>query len=212
MKKINILVVAVLLSLTLSLTLSATAATLTRQLQLGMSGSDVSSLQSFLAQDPTIYPQGLITGYFGTLTRNAVINFQARNGISTVGRVGPITLAAINAQMVLGMGTGTQSDPAPWLSNISVNTSSNSATISWNTNENATGRVHYNSSPLSVSESYTDVFVNGGYVTQQDNNMNAYKNISLSGLQSNTTYYYMIYTKDASGNVTVSWPSTFRTQ
>ena len=34
------------------------AATLNRQLELGMSGSDVSDLQTFLAQDPTIYPQG----------------------------------------------------------------------------------------------------------------------------------------------------------
>ncbi len=207
MRKINILVVAVILSLTLSLTLSATAATLTRQLQLGMSGSDVSTLQGFLAQDPTIYPQGLITGYFGTLTRNAVIKFQARNGISTVGRVGPVTLTAINAQL-----NSVQSDPAAWISNVSINPSYNDTTISWNTNENTTGRIHYSSSPLNVSESYDDVFVNGGYVTQNDTNMNTYKSISLSGLQSNTTYYYMIYTKDASGNVTVSWPSTFKTR
>lgn len=205
MKKLNILVVAVLLSLTLAITSSA--ATLTRQLQIGMSGSDVSTLQSFLAQDINIYPQGLITGYFGFLTKAAVSNFQARNGILAIGRVGPITLAAINARM-----DATQSDPASVLSNIGVSSSINSAVVSWNTNENAVGRVYYGISPLSVTESFDDVFVSGGFVTQTDTSMNTYKNISLTGLQSNTTYYYMIYTKDASGNVTVSWPGTFRTQ
>jgi len=68
------------------LAFTANAATLTRQLELGMRGDDVSSLQTFLAQDVTIYPQGLVTGYFGSLTKSAVSNFQARNGISTVGR------------------------------------------------------------------------------------------------------------------------------
>lgn len=205
MKKLNILVVAVLLSLTLAITSSA--ATLTRQLQIGMSGSDVSTLQSFLAQDINIYPQGLITGYFGSLTKAAVARFQALNGILAIGRVGPITLAAINARM-----DATQSDPASVLSNIGVSSSINSAVVSWNTNENAVGRVYYGVSPLSVTESFDDVFVSGGFVTQTDTSMNTYKNISLTGLQSNTTYYYMIYTKDASGNVTVSWPGTFRTQ
>src|SRR3989338_7152445 len=77
----------------------APAATLNRQLQVGMSGSDVSALQTFLAADVTLYPQGLVTGYFGNLTKAAVSNFQSRNGISPVGRVGPVTLAVLNAQM-----------------------------------------------------------------------------------------------------------------
>src|SRR6185436_15994829 len=83
------------------------ADTLNRELQKGMSGSDVSALQTFLAQDNTIYPQGLVTGYFGPLTFSAVSNFQSRNGIATVGRVGPITLAEINRQMASGMGGST---------------------------------------------------------------------------------------------------------
>src|SRR6185436_11962914 len=80
-----------------ALPLVASAATLDRQLEFGMSGSDVSTLQTFLALDTSIYPQGLVTGYFGPLTRAAVINFQAKNGIATVGRVGPITLVALNS-------------------------------------------------------------------------------------------------------------------
>ena len=41
----------------------ASADALYRQLSIGMSGSDVSSLQTFLATDSTIYPQGLVTGH-----------------------------------------------------------------------------------------------------------------------------------------------------
>lgn len=77
----------------------AYASLLYRELQLGMSGSDVSSLQTFLAKDKTIYPKGQVTGYFGTATKSAVINFQKKNGISAIGRVGPATLKVLNKQM-----------------------------------------------------------------------------------------------------------------
>jgi hypothetical protein len=66
---------------------------ITRDLSLGAQGADVSQLQSLLSQDPTIYPQGSITGYFGPLTQQAVIRFQEKYGISAsaTGFVGPIT-------------------------------------------------------------------------------------------------------------------------
>ena len=41
------------------------ADTFNRELSFGMSGSDVSVLQTYLAHDASIYPQGLVTGYFG---------------------------------------------------------------------------------------------------------------------------------------------------
>lgn len=74
---------------------STRADTLYRELEVGMSGSDVSSLQTFLAKDKTLYPEGKVTGYFGSLTKRAVLNFQRRNGIQAIGRVGPLTLSAI---------------------------------------------------------------------------------------------------------------------
>ena len=40
-------------------------------------GEDVERLQMFLAdQGPEIYPDGLVTGWFGLLTREAVVRFQ----------------------------------------------------------------------------------------------------------------------------------------
>ena len=49
----------------------------------GDSGEGVRQLQIFLkAQGPEIYPEGLITGYFGSLTQKAVQRFQEKYGIA----------------------------------------------------------------------------------------------------------------------------------
>lgn len=59
--------------------------------------SDVSCLQAFLAsQGGGIYPEALVTGYFGPLTKAAVIRFQQRWLIPATGFVGPLTRAKIN--------------------------------------------------------------------------------------------------------------------
>ncbi len=56
-------------------------------LQSGDNGDNVRILQSFLAQDTTIYPEGLTTGYFGLRTGDAVRKFQARNGLPQTGNL-----------------------------------------------------------------------------------------------------------------------------
>jgi peptidoglycan hydrolase-like protein with peptidoglycan-binding domain len=53
-------------------------------------------LQTVLAEHDSIYPEKLVTGYFGPLTRSAVSRFQADNGLAAVGRVGPLTLRKLN--------------------------------------------------------------------------------------------------------------------
>ena len=77
---------------------------LTRQLREGMSGDDVKLLQEILATDPDIYPEGLKTGYFGPLTKNAVKRFQKIAGFEQPGQVGPKTLAKINELLAEGAG------------------------------------------------------------------------------------------------------------
>jgi hypothetical protein len=52
---------------------------LTRDLKVGDTGDDVTLLQTWLKQDPVIYPQGTVTGSFGNYTRQAVIRFQERH-------------------------------------------------------------------------------------------------------------------------------------
>jgi hypothetical protein len=60
-------------------------------LKYGMKDSQVSILQTQLKSDPTVYPEGLVTGYFGPLTLKAVKAFQAKYNIITTGYVGPLT-------------------------------------------------------------------------------------------------------------------------
>ena len=71
----------------------------------GSKGSNVTALQQFLARDPSIYPEGTVSGYYGALTTTAVQRFQVKyNIVSTgspsttgYGRVGPKTLEVINS-------------------------------------------------------------------------------------------------------------------
>lgn len=199
---------SLVLLLSLVITGTAHADTLYRQLEVGMKGSDVAALQTFLATDITLYPQGLVTSYFGFLTKSAVANFQSRNGLPAVGRVGPATLPIINAQM---NGTVTVSaESAPAIYGARADVSRNGAQIVWATNEAAKGVVYYSSSPLSTYENVNSVSVNGT-LAMTDENFRGAQNVSISGLQASTIYYYMIYTTDQQGNVSVTWPSTFKT-
>jgi len=77
---------------------------LTQTLVRGMFSEEVKELQKFLAQNPEIYPAGLITGYFGALTEQAVKKFQEMNGLPPVGIVGPLTRSLINEAFASGGG------------------------------------------------------------------------------------------------------------
>ena len=68
---------------------------LTRSLTRGASGDDVRKLQEFLAKDKEVYPDGLITGFFGPLTEGAVKKWQKKHGIEALGIVGPQTRAKL---------------------------------------------------------------------------------------------------------------------
>ena len=59
--------------------------------------SAVSCLQQFLkSQGSDIYPEGFVTGFFGNLTKTAVINFQKKYNILQTGFVGILTREKIN--------------------------------------------------------------------------------------------------------------------
>lgn len=47
-------------------------------LKVGSRGDEVRELQKCLAEDPSIYPEGEITGYFGETTKKVVIRFQEK--------------------------------------------------------------------------------------------------------------------------------------
>ena len=93
---------------TSSQTFSFSCSKFERNLRFGMRGEDVKCLQQFLkSQGPEIYPEGLVTGYFGPLTFSAVKRFQQKYwqeilapwGLTKdqpTGFVGPTTRAKIN--------------------------------------------------------------------------------------------------------------------
>ena len=72
----------------------------------GMKGEDVKAVQVRLAA--LGYYDGKLDGSFGAGTRDAVKLFQARNGMKVDGKVGPRTLAKLNATSAIpAWGTGT---------------------------------------------------------------------------------------------------------
>ncbi len=86
-------------ALFLAFTGMAGAQSITSPLSLGSRGDQVRILQSFLARDANIYPEGLVTGYFGLLTKAAVTRLQRANGLPQVGVVGPLTRALLASRM-----------------------------------------------------------------------------------------------------------------
>lgn len=62
----------------------------------GQRGAHVTLLQQYLAKDSAIYPEGLVTGYYGPLTKKAIIRFQSKYGIEQTGISGPQTRAKLN--------------------------------------------------------------------------------------------------------------------
>lgn len=72
---------------------------LSKTLRPGDTGVDVEILQEFLAAQPELYPEQLVTGYYGPLTKKAVSKLQEKFGLEPVGVVGPKTLEIINQQL-----------------------------------------------------------------------------------------------------------------
>lgn len=192
------------------------AATLNRQLEVDAQGADVAALQTFLSRDASIYPQGLVTGYYGFLTKAAVSNFQTRYGIDSVGRVGPITLPEINLQIANG---GSASFvPAPTISDVQVLAADTSATISWNTRNPARGKLFYDTKPIRIDNTYDSTNYNraqesviSGTRASYDTEARTEQLVSLENLTPDTTYFYLIEAFNGLGDVSITLPASFKT-
>lgn len=72
-----------------------------KDLQLGSRGDDVRRLQELLKTDKGVYPEGLVTGYYGQLTKAAILKLQLKHGViktdrdQGAGRLGPKTRAKV---------------------------------------------------------------------------------------------------------------------
>ncbi len=212
-------VVALALLVVLVLGVSSAHAAISRSLDFGSSGNDVAELQTYLALDPAIYPAGLVTGYFGALTQAAVQRFQVAQGIVSsgsptttgYGRVGPQTMARLNALMISGQ---TSWDAVPVLSAPLVQYGNTNATFTWATNEPTRGQVYYDSVPLRSDEATgprQQPFVSGALAVDSSAALQTNHAIAVQNLMPNTVYYYLIRGIDSAGNLSMTWPSSFRT-
>ncbi|PIT92997.1 MAG: hypothetical protein COU06_02350 [Candidatus Harrisonbacteria bacterium CG10_big_fil_rev_8_21_14_0_10_38_8] len=192
---------------------------ITTSLDIGDRGTEVTELQTFLATDVSIYPSGLVTGYFGQLTKAAVERFQSEQGIVSsgtpattgYGRVGPMTRARIN--LLLSNDNQAQWDSSPSITTPLVQSTNSSATINWGTNEATLGQIYLSTSPLQFNEATgprQQPFVSGA-LTNDDGGYQSNHSVTLQNLQSNTTYYYMVRGIDSAGNMSMVWPRTLRT-
>ncbi|MBP9669588.1 MAG: peptidoglycan-binding protein [Candidatus Pacebacteria bacterium] len=172
---------------------NADAALITRELDLGMANSDVTSLQTFLAADASLYPEGIISGYYGSLTAAAVVRFQAANGLAQVGRVGPQTRALLNARMGSGSPVTQTGDlSAPIIYPETVSTGPNSLTFAWTNSEASRGRIMYGTTWPFLYATAPSVSTTGYGSTA---------NITIGNLNPNSMYYYVREAVDGSGNV-----------
>ena len=94
-------------SSTSSTTTSTNALFSSINLRFGTQSSDVYKLQQLLATDNEIYPEGIVSGYFGQMTKEAVQRFQIKYGVVSseneagYGLVGPKTRSKL--QEIFGL-------------------------------------------------------------------------------------------------------------
>lgn len=201
-------------------------AAISSQLDFGDRGGEVTELQAYLATNASIYPEALVTGYYGQLTKAAVERFQTAQGIVSqgtpvttgYGRVGPLTRASINAKL-LGGGTPPTSGAdvyAPTITSVGVVTDNNGASVSWTASEASMGKVYYSTSPIRISNIFdvTGVFsgepVVSGTLAQYDGLARVNHTVNINNLAPNTTYFYVLVIFDSSKNVSITTPASFR--
>jgi peptidoglycan hydrolase-like protein with peptidoglycan-binding domain len=233
----------------------------------GSKGENVMLLQQLLSQDPSIYPEGTVSGFYGKLTAAAVKRFQKKHGIEQAGNVGPKTLKKLNELFgkygtstsgtngtstpgwgkhdddkdddkddddrpcdtnngkhlgwFIGHGNkdkdhdckgnggqGTTTPPvtdttAPVISAVtSGSVATTTATITWTTNENATGKVYFGTvNPLVLASA----------TANSTATLSTAHSFVLTGLSASSTYYYVVESKDAANNTATSSQGTFTT-
>jgi hypothetical protein len=84
---------------------------------------------------------------------------------------------------------------APVISGVSSTAATSSLVIRWNANEASTGKVYLSTvSPVSFGSSTVAI----------DNTMSTVHAVTVNGLAANTTYFFVIESRDAAGNVSTS--------
>ena len=119
-------------------------------LKVGSRGADVSTLQSFMASGKDIYPSGLVTGYFGALTKNAVIQLQLAYDLVADGIAGLNTRNKVNSVIAIGQGMDVS---APIVYNLTVSPSGRNEYFTFTSNELVKTTIFYDVNPISWTDS-----------------------------------------------------------
>jgi hypothetical protein len=102
-------------------------------------------------------------------------------------------------------GGGTTTDTiAPVIRDINVDPSDEEAVVTWTTNENADSKVFYGTSSTLTVDS-------AGVMTVSDSDRERNHRLVLQDLEEDTTYYLIVRSRDASGNVATSSRISFTT-
>jgi peptidoglycan hydrolase-like protein with peptidoglycan-binding domain len=199
----------------------AQAATIDTQLDFGSRGQEVTDLQNYLSTNINWYPSGLVTGYFGVLTQGGVQKFQTSEGIVSsgspvstgYGRVGPTTMARLNALMNSGS-QPSAFNTVPVLSPITVQRGSTGATFTWTTNEPTTGQIYWSTNVIQSDEAtgpHQTPYISGALASDAAGVKSTEHAITISNLQPNTTYHYVMRSIDSQGDMSITLDNTFGT-
>jgi hypothetical protein len=121
-------------------------------------------------------------------------------------------MVALNILMGSG-GSQTSWDTVPVLSTPLVQYSNTTATFTWTTNEPTRGQVYWDTTPLRADEATgprQDPYVSGALALDAGG-LQTNHTVTISNLQANTVYYYLVRGIDNGENLTMTWPSSFRT-
>lgn len=103
-----------------------------------------------------------------------------------------------------GVSTTTVDNAAPIISNVSANSNIGKAVITWSTDEKSDSYVLFSTTnPVNTNSSSTPIHGNNSKVKNHW--------VTISNLSAGTTYYYVVRSKDNSGNIAYSGQSSFTT-
>ncbi|MDP3763364.1 MAG: fibronectin type III domain-containing protein [bacterium] len=103
-----------------------------------------------------------------------------------------------------GTASSTPDTIAPIITSLSVKPNTTKATVTWNTNEKSDSAVFWSlSSPVNINVSTTQI--------TRRNKTKDHK-IVIENLTASTTYYLVVRSKDATGNISLSTETSFNTK
>ena len=148
-----------------------------RDLKLGSSGDDVKALQKVLASIAGIYPEKLVTGYYGSLTEKAVGRLQVKYKLTSSGVVSGDTLKKVNELQ-------SESNTAPTISALTITPLSySSSMVSWKTDQLSTTEIFYSSAPFTTTSDK---------LTVKDMTLSRSHAVEITRLSPSTKYYFTI--------------------